>query len=716
MKKLTLLASILFLTVNSYSQWVYQNNIDSITTISSGSFINSNTGWYARSKGQISKTTDGGISWNTYTVDANDLNSIKFVNANTGYVCGNNGRLLKSINGGLNWSIQNPSSTDTLVSIDFVNELTGWCAGRDFIVYTTNGGSQWYRQNVDTSIVKPRFTVLKMYDSQNGLAGAYRKNANDMYAYIYRTSNGGVSWVFIDSIDGYRISSICYINQSIIYLSNYQRLYKSVNGGLNWSIKYIFYEYFFPKIQFLDENTGWYCKNSNINKTTNGGNNWITNINYSVGLFCELNYTTSGNLFVATNKGSIYKSTNEGTNWGNYSVNMESNLNNISIINENNIFVGGEFGAVWKSTNGGINWQNKFRESIGNITGPYFVNSNTGFLCSAERFFYKSTNAGENWIKVGNMLTQKVYNMYCKDENNIWVVGDSGMISKSSNSGLNWENKSFNSSLLVYGIIENNNILFIKTLAQEGGFYKSTNNGSNWINIPLDTIQYTFNLYFLNSQIGWIFSSYGLAFYKTSDGGNTWSKNFRNDLNLPLDKFCFVNENTGYAITYSYYNGLIKTTNSGFNWFTIENFPYYNNYLTTSVSFLNENTGWVVGWGGMILKTTNGGTSFISVNNQNIPDKYSLSQNYPNPFNPTTNIRYTIPSNVKGEMSDVKLVVFDILGKEIATLVNEKQDAGTYEATFDARHGGSSRLTSGIYFYRLTAGDFSETKKMLMIK
>ena len=85
---------------------------------------------------------------------------------------------------------------------------------------------------------------------------------------------------------------------------------------------------------------------------------------------------------------------------------------------------------------------------------------------------------------------------------------------------------------------------------------------------------------------------------------------------------------------------------------------------------------------------------------------FSLSQNYPNPFNPSTNIRYDLPKN-----GIVKLVVFDELGREIKTLVNENQTAGTYEATFNA-----SQYPSGIYFYKLITDGFSETKKMLMIK
>ena len=94
-----------------------------------------------------------------------------------------------------------------------------------------------------------------------------------------------------------------------------------------------------------------------------------------------------------------------------------------------------------------------------------------------------------------------------------------------------------------------------------------------------------------------------------------------------------------------------------------------------------------------------------------VPSSYSLYQNYPNPFNPVTNIQFDIPSKDKSQNSKVKLVVYDILGKEIATLVNEQLQPGTYEVTFDG-----SNLVSGVYFYKLNSGDFSETKKMLLIK
>jgi hypothetical protein len=116
-----------------------------------------------------------------------------------------------------------------------------------------------------------------------------------------------------------------------------------------------------------------------------------------------------------------------------------------------------------------------------------------------------------------------------------------------------------------------------------------------------------------------------------------------------------------------------------------------------------------------------------------MPTRFELSQNYPNPFNPSTTIKYEIPSssvilseakNLKDFSSqapqndnyNVALKVFDILGREVATLINEKQKPGNYEVVFNSHSGGGRNLTSGIYFYQLSTGKFIETKKMLMIK
>ena len=109
--------------------------------------------------------------------------------------------------------------------------------------------------------------------------------------------------------------------------------------------------------------------------------------------------------------------------------------------------------------------------------------------------------------------------------------------------------------------------------------------------------------------------------------------------------------------------------------------------------------------------TVNEFVSSVEEQDYSIPTEFSLSQNYPNPFNPTTTIRFTIPQDVGRETQDVKLLVYDILGNEVAILVNEERYTGTYEVEFS-----TTTLPSGIYFYRLQANDFTQVKKMILLK
>lgn len=150
---------------------------------------------------------------------------------------------------------------------------------------------------------------------------------------------------------------------------------------------------------------------------------------------------------------------------------------------------------------------------------------------------------------------------------------------------------------------------------------------------------------------------------------------------------------------------IYKTTNSGLNW-SQQSVPGAYNLLT--MYFINAQTGWTAGLFGKMYKTTNGGDLITGIEpaGEEIPGRYSLSQNYPNPFNPATNINFQLPVS-----SYVKLTVFDTQGREIEILVNEEMSAGTHNVSWNA-----SGFASGVYLYRLEAKDYSEIRKMILIK
>lgn len=127
------------------------------------------------------------------------------------------------------------------------------------------------------------------------------------------------------------------------------------------------------------------------------------------------------------------------------------------------------------------------------------------------------------------------------------------------------------------------------------------------------------------------------------------------------------------------------------------------------VSFTDAETGTAVGYYGTILRTITGEVTWVKDDPSakgGIPNHFGLAQNYPNPFNPSTTIEYSLP-----EAGFVTLKIYNVLGEEIATLIAGDHAAGAFKATWEA-----SGLPSGVYFYRLTAGGYVQTMKMILMK
>jgi len=151
-----------------------------------------------------------------------------------------------------------------------------------------------------------------------------------------------------------------------------------------------------------------------------------------------------------------------------------------------------------------------------------------------------------------------------------------------------------------------------------------------------------------------------------------------------------------YFVESAVHKGIIP-----FNWDTG---PYGNN----TMGIFDRNTGSVVDEGLLdaIMQGAGNPTSISDEIKLNVPNEFRLEQNYPNPFNPSTIIEYQLPAN-----AFVVLKIFDVLGREVEILVNERQNAGNHSVQFNA-----SNLLSGVYFYRLQAEEYFATKKLLLLK
>ena len=162
--------------------------------------------------------------------------------------------------------------------------------------------------------------------------------------------------------------------------------------------------------------------------------------------------------------------------------------------------------------------------------------------------------------------------------------------------------------------------------------------------------------------------------------------------------------------------GVFLTTNNGVNWIEINEGLLATDVRSLGISDTNLFAGTREGvWRRTLYEII---VSAEELPNH-LPSSFSLFQNYPNPFNPSTKIRFTIPNVIASGAMQSQLVilkVYDVLGNEIETLVNEEKPAGTSEIEFDSHSGSVRILPSGVYFYRLTAGDFIMTKKMILLR
>lgn len=224
--------------------------------------------------------------------------------------------------------------------------------------------------------------------------------------------------------------------------------------------------------------------------------------------------------------------------------------------------------------------------------------------------------------------------------------------------------------------------------------YKTTNGGLNWEFFPIAPSGDFNRVSFINENIGFTASS--RAVYKTTNFGISWDSVG----NIPaiVYSISFKSSNVGYAGTA--YN-ILNTTNGGLDW---------NTQVSTGVVYkifsVNDSLVWTCGNGGMIWHTTNGGLSVIQNTSDKIPADFILFQNYPNPFNNQTRIRFHI-----NRKSNYKLEVFSNLGTRVQQILNQNINPEEYEILYDA-----SSLSSGIYYYKLSDNNFTETKKLILIK
>lgn len=703
MKKIILLLMFAFEISSIYSQegWVWQNPLPQGEDIYRSRILNSNTGFLVTVAGTILKTSNSGLNWNIIpTLNNTSIYDCYFVNDLTGFVVGTKMKFEKTIDGGKTWtSIPLPGGyLSYLCKIQFINNQTGYIAG-SASYKTTNGGNNWVEMTNSQSALDIYFL-----DDNTGFIITF-----DYYgSYLKRTTNGGAT--FITQLTG------AYGSQNIL------------------------------TVKFLDNNIGYTNIGSGY-KTTNRGENWYSVSSPSPpGGFLNYVYFLNNNTgFVLYNFSFIAKTSNNGLTWDTLTLPWYVRLTTIDFFNDNVGIMSGESGVICRTSNSGLNWVNLYSGFKNTeISDIQFTDNLTGYICGGDTLFAKTTNGGINWIKYDlNFYSSSVSSLYFFDNFKGYCVGMYGNIGKTTNGGLNWTLNSISGYNLVNIKFINNNTGFISCL--DGYLFKTSDSGSNWYlnyTIPGPSLN---DIFFINANTGFVTgNAYSSPILKTTNTGGSWSIYNTNLQNL--SSIYFINENTGFAVGYKtilktincglawsniftsneglgkiffssantgyaagIYGELVKTTNAGSTWVRLHSLTRKN---ISTLYFINDLTGYFAGGSGIILKTTSGGNLFgVKKINIEIPAIYSLYQNYPNPFNPSTKIKFEIAADSKGQTADVKLIIYDALGREVSVLVNEQLKAGEYEVEWNAQN-----FPSGVYFYRIVSGEFILTRKMVLIK
>ena len=337
----------------------------------------------------------------------------------------------------------------------------------------------------------------------------------------------------------------------------------------------------------------------------------------------------------------------------------------------------GDSGEVVWSPDGGNSWEERGIPGLTkNLYGLDFLNLGSSgigtVVCGQAGTMYVSTNSGSGWVwtEVNTGTTENLNSVIAVDKSLFIVVGDGGTILKTYDQGSTWEDHTvggpkFNiifdgGKVQVYGK------LWIA--GDNGRIYVTTDYGNNWYLQNSGVIANLHDIKFRNEDEGIVVGDSGVVRY-TNNGGTTWQADpyFDGLTDGDIISVATVDFNTGLA--------LVRNT-------TLDGGSSTSLFMVSSEPLA------------------------VDDNLNKTPSEFSLEQNYPNPFNPSTKIKFEIPS-----ISLVTLKIYDLLGNEIATLVDEEKTAGVYEAEFKAEE-----LTSGIYFYKLQAEGFTQTKKFIFLK
>ncbi|MCU0342907.1 MAG: YCF48-related protein [Ignavibacterium sp.] len=417
------------------------------------------------------------------------------------------------------------------------------------------------------------------------------------------------------------------------------------------------------------------------------------------------------------------------SSWEKIKTPTDFNLLKVFFLDSLHCWVAGDSGVILFSDDSGDSWRLQNSGVNNFISDIYFLNKNLGWAVSYDfeginirSKILKTTNGGLNWQNENyRQLNVILTTIFFYDSLNGWIGGEPFALSYTTNGGIDWLEAAIDSGTLSYFPVSQ-----IRFDSPNYGFacggandiasviWRSTNGGKNWVSYGIQAdpfVDFQFlDSYNIISLAGDRERLYPVGKLNTYENGTFWNYD-----TIPfygvISGMKFRTDNEVWA-TMPAENYFIVSQDTGNTW---DDFRLKDSIRLLDIDFADSLHGIAVGRGGYILKYIPDKPVHIENTYSMVPVEFILDQNFPNPFNPRTKIRWQSPFSGHNTLK-----VYDVLGTEIATLVDEYKSAGVYEVDFTVGQSASGEFSpdigSGIYFYQLIVGNYIETKKMVLLR
>lgn len=484
-------------------------------------------------------------------------------------------------------------------------------------------------------------------------------------------------------------------------------------------------------VWFTDALNGWAVGNSGtILMTTNGGESWSSK-NLTTQDLKDVAFLDSQVGLIVGDDGRIYRTTDGGSNWSQISSGTESNILAVAFGEGRMAYAAGRDGVLLRSTDNGASWSVVATGSE-RFRGLSARGTQLAWAVGNEGAYKMTTDGGLTWNDKSSGTTSDLHDVFFLNASEGWVAGQNDLLNYSGDSGDSWNSRNSGINVGIEAVFFLDSYLGW-AVGNTGRVFKSINGGANWLNIPSGVTSELNDAFFVSSSKGWIVGENGAILLYEDETNPTvilqlanmtphLGQKFEARLvdkstnqeagrqtieSVPSADFSvtFSNLSSGASYWIDFYadhnqNGVYNAPPTDHAW-RLE----ANNITGERVVNYSHNMDFVdIQWPG----------STVVPGDKRIAERvngFRLERNYPNPFNPETVIQFTLPQSVQ-----VRLAVFNMLGQQVRSLIAEDLSAGVHAVKWDGRDEFGQTLTSGVYFYRIDAGNFSETQRMILAK